>query len=147
MKRTAVFYLSNGTLIFAPVIRTSVGVGLEVDPVRLDDPHDIVAMRNGLIAALEGSQRVVPHPSQDQWKGFFKPFQDAAGVRSFRAFMKDAKSIYIDATKEEIRLTPARNLGTRGGFKDLPDESITLPPDDIGGAVSFLQSIVAAKGC
>jgi len=146
MKRTAVVYLSNEALIIAPVIRTTSGVGLEVDPILVNDLTDSEAIRNSLIQALEGSQRIVPHPSQDQWNGFFKPFHDAADVRSFKAFMKNAKSIYIDAAEDYIRLTPLRNLGARGGFEEMADAAITMAAGDMDSAASTIQKLLTETG-
>ncbi|WP_404480480.1 hypothetical protein [Novosphingobium sp. BL-52-GroH] len=115
---------------------------MEVDPIRVNEPTDNVAIRNGLIKALEGSQRIVPHPSQDQWTGFFKPFHDAAGVRSFKAFMKNARCIYIDAADDHIRLTPLRNLGARGGFEEMADAAISMSPGDMDGAAFAIQKLL-----
>lgn len=146
MKRSAVAYVSNGNLILAPIVTTSAGVGLEVDPVRLDDPHDAVGFCAAVVNALEGSRRVVPHPLEDEWKGSFRPFQDAAGVRSLKAFMKNARSASIEASEDHIRITPYRNLGNHTGFEEMPDAAIILPPDDMNRAVGALQDLLFSSG-
>ena len=146
MDRSAVAYFTNGKLIFAPIIRTTSGLGLEVDPVALDPTSEGRAYANAISEALDSSTRVVPHPSQDQWKGFFEPFQKAAGVRSHKAFMKDAVRVSIRATDDLFELTPQRNLGTKGGFEEIPEAALILSPGDLDGAARALKDMLALNG-
>jgi len=134
MVQSAVAYSANGKIIVGPVNRTTMGVGLEVDPrVYLPIVSDLAL---GIKHALAMSAKVVEHPSQGEWKGFFKPFLDAAGVRSYAAFMKDAKRVSICIVDGQIKITPQRNLGSRQGFEPVSDAAVLIPLDDEQGAAS-----------
>lgn len=141
MERSAVAYLARGKLILAPVIRTSTGLGLEVDPVVVGDVTAIGDIARAIGEALASSTRVVPHPAQDQWRGFFEPFQIAVGVRSHKAFMKDARRISIRASGDHLKLTPQRNLGSKGGFEPIPEDAVVLPSLDLDNAAVALANL------
>lgn len=143
MDRTAVAYLTRGKLILAPIIRTSTGIGLEVDPVVLGDVPSSEAVAHAISEALTKSARVIPDPDRDQWKGFFEPFHVAAGVRSHKAFMKDARRISIRATDDQLKLTPQRNLGSKGGFEPIPEASVVLSAADFNSAAEALANLFA----
>ncbi|HSG56081.1 MAG TPA: hypothetical protein VLA45_11560 [Paracoccaceae bacterium] len=138
MERSAAVYSTNGKLIVAPVIKTTAGIGLEVDPTTIEDASNIAAIGNCLCDALSRSMRIIPHPAQDQWKGFFEPFQKAAGVRSYKAFMKEAIRIGIRESGTELELTPHRNRGSKEGFEEIPDAAIVLAASDYEGAANAL---------
>jgi hypothetical protein len=136
MVQSAVAYYANGKIIVAPVVRTTMGLGLEVDPtVYLPIPADVAA---GLTDALARSAVVVDHPTQTEWNGFFKPFQNAAGVRSHAAFMKAAQSVSIYIADDQIEITPQRNLGPKEGFEPIAAAALLFPVEDAHGAASAL---------
>ncbi|QAY78981.1 hypothetical protein [Sphingosinicella sp. BN140058] len=138
MELSAVAYLANGKLIIAPVVRTTDGLGLEVEPSTLGGSPDEDSIAEALSGALTRSGRVVPHPAQSEWKGVFQPFLKAASVRSYKAFMKDARTISIRATENALELTPYRNLGSKEGFQPMPEEVVLLHRDDLKGAAQAL---------
>jgi len=145
MERSAVAYRVRDKLIIGSVVRTSTGLGLEVDPVALDiaSPDDLVS--KAIDQALARSSQVVPHPTQAQWKGFFKPFEVAAGVGSYKAFMSDAQSVSLSANEAELELTPQRNLGTKEGFAPVNPEAVVLPVNDLDRAAATLKALLTRK--
>ncbi|WP_194954959.1 hypothetical protein [Sphingopyxis solisilvae] len=138
MVQSAVAYFANGKIIVAPVVRTTTGLGLEVDPsVYAPIPAEIAL---GMKEALVKSAVVVEHPPQSEWKNFFKPFQDAAGVRSHAAFMKAAQRVSIRVVDNQIKITPQRNLGSKEGFEPIADAALFFPiGDEHGAALAVLQ--------
>ena len=142
MEHSAVAYLANGNLIIAPVVRTTTGLGLEVEPNALGSLPDEDGTADALAEALARSARVVPHPAQNEWKGFTEPFQKAAGVRSYKAFMKDAKRVSIRAIEDKLKFTPQRNLGSREGFEPILDQVVFVPRDDLRGAAATLLRLL-----
>lgn len=138
MDQAAVAYSANGKIIVAPVVRTTTGLGLEVDPsVYPPIPTDIAL---GMKEALAKSAVIVEHPSQSEWKGFFKPFQDAVGVRNHAAFMKMAQRVSIRVLDNQIKITPQRNLGPKEGFEPIADATVFFPiGDEHGAALAVLQ--------
>jgi hypothetical protein len=146
MKQAAVVYRVLDKLIIGSLARTSMGVGLEVDPRSLEmiSPDEDVALVIG--EALAGSGEVVPHPTQDQWKGMFRPFTQAAGVRSYKAFMADATSVEIKRSDGLLELVPYRNRGSKDGFEPILTDAVGLPADDLIGAVSVLKSLLDRNG-
>lgn len=146
MKQSAVSYRVRDKLIIGYLVRTSMGLGLEVDPrpLMMTTPNDDVARAIG--EALNASEKVVAHPTQDQWKGFFQPFIKAAGVRSFKAFMADAIRVSIDRRDAQLELKPHRNLGPKIGFEPIPSDVIVLPAEDLVGAVNELKALLDSNG-
>lgn len=126
MEKSVAIYRVNGKLVVAPMVRTTSGLGLEVDPLSLGASPDRKAVEAAIAAALAQSGRVVPHPAQSEWKGSFAPFLEAAGVRSFRAFMATAQSVSITEKDGALAVTPNRNLGAREGFEPIDADSETL---------------------
>jgi len=142
MENSAVAYFANGHVIIAPVVRTTTGLGLEIEPRSLGASPDINATGAALAAALASSKRIISHPSQDEWKGFFAPFQSAAGVRSYKAFMKEAKRVSVRVIDDHLKLTPQRNLGSKEGFEPIPDEAVVLSLDDMSAAGANLLGLL-----
>lgn len=146
MEHSAVAYLANGDLIIAPVVRTTTGLGLEVEPKALGRSPEEVDIADKLAEALADSARVVPHPAQNEWKGFTEPFQKAAGVRSYKAFMKNAQRVSIRAIGSELKLTPQRNLGTREGFDSVLDQVAFVSRGDLKAAAATLLRMLGLSG-
>ena len=142
MARSAAVYRVNGKLIVAPIIRTTTGLGLEVDPEVIDLEFGPNALADSIKKALLASDRVVPHPAQDRWKGFFEPFQNAAGVRSYKAFMKDAECVSVRTTNDGLKLTPQRNLGSKAGFEPVSDKVVMLEAEDYGAAATTVLAMI-----
>ena len=118
------------------------GLGLEVDPVAITDLAATEVIASAIGMALSNSDRIVPHPAQDQWKGFFKPFHVAAGVRSHKAFMQVAKRVNIELIDGKLRLTPDRNLGAKRGFEPVPEAAVDLPTADFERCAKMLLSLL-----
>jgi len=136
MMKSAVAYCANGTVVVAPVVRTANGLGLEVDPQRLGATPSQADFADALSRALSQSERVIPHPSQHEWKGFFQPFLSAAGVRSLKAFMATARSVSVEKLDGAFIVTPCRNLGTKGGFEPISSQAVSV--SDIERAAEIL---------
>jgi hypothetical protein len=128
--RSAVAYRVRGNVIIAPVVHATTGLGLEVAPMALGPSPSSADVAAALADALSNSGRIVPHPTQIEWPGFFKPFLEAAGVRSFKAFMADATSVGIDDLGDDLRLTPNRNRGAKEGFAAIVEEALVVPKAD-----------------
>jgi hypothetical protein len=145
MEQSAVAYRVRDKLIVGSIVRTAMGVGLEVDPILLEmtSPEEIVSAAIG--QALARSDHVVLHPTQDQWKEIFKPFERAAGVRSYKSFMADANSVSLTMRNGKLELTPHRNLGSAEGFEPIPSHAIVLPAGDVAGAGVALKALLNAS--
>ena len=136
MEKSAVVYLVNNKIIVASVVLTTAGVGLEIDPtLSLALPEDLIP---NLLHALEKSTVVVEHPAQREWKGFFRPFQDIAQVRSYKAFMANAKQVSIEWVGDQLKITPQRNLGATEGFEPMADALVLVPVANANKAASEL---------
>jgi len=142
--RGAVAYRVNGHWIVAPVVRTTAGLGLGIDPVKLGDAPDDGAVAAALERALAASARIVAHPSREEWAGSFEPFLKAAGVRSHKAFMKAAQCVDVDEGDSGLRLIPNRNLGAAGGFEPVQEQAVLRAHGDVSGAASILKALFGA---
>ncbi|GLR47198.1 hypothetical protein [Sphingomonas astaxanthinifaciens] len=143
MVKSAVAYRANGKVVIAPVIRTTSGIGLEVDPKSLGAAPDQESIAGTLAEALARSDRVVPQPSRDEWKGLFQPFLTATGVRSHKAFMDGAQRVSIRVLDHQLKLTPGRNLGSKEGFEPIPDQAQLHSADDLHSAAAALLRMLS----
>jgi len=144
MVKSAVAYRANGTIVIAPVVRTTTGLGLEVEPEALGPTPDQESIARALAHAIAQSDRVVAHPAQHEWKGFFQPFLNATGVRSHKAFMADAQRVSVRLVDDQLKLTPQRNLGNKDGFEPVPDDAVLVPENDWNGAAITLLRLLGA---
>jgi hypothetical protein len=97
-----------------------------------------------VLAALEQSAGVVPHPTQ--WTGLMKPRLAAAGVRSERAFMRDACLVSV-SLGDKMSLKPHANGGSTGdgrGFSPIPARSIAIPAESPANEIG--DALVKALG-
>lgn len=140
MDQSAVVYFVNSKIIVASLVRTTAGVGLEVDPVLSSPQAD--ELIPSVLRALEKSAIVVEHPAQNEWNGFFKPFLNAASVRSYKAFMADAKQVSIELIGDQLKIVPERNRGATEGFEPVPDDAILIPVANANEAASALVRLL-----
>lgn len=145
MMRSAVAYRANGNVLIGSVVQTTMGVGLEVEPATIGAVPDVESTARALSHALAQPGRIVPHPAQQDWTQSFRPFLEAAGVRSLNAFMTDAKRVSIEAVADRLELTPTRNLGGREGFEDLIDRAVSLRADDLKDAAATLLQMLGTN--
>lgn len=137
MDRSAAVYSVNGRLIVASCPKTAMGVRLTMDPIVLRSNAGADSLGSAVTAALEASERVLPHPGPAEWKGSFDPFLQAAGVRSLKSFMASARLVDVDQTPEKVVVTPNRNCGAKDGFEPLLNEAeaIAADPETVAEAV------------
>lgn len=137
MMKSAVAYCANGTVVIAPVVRTTAGLGLEVDPQRLGATPSQADVAAALSQTLSQSQRVIAHPTQQEWKGFFQPFLSAAGVRSLKAFMATARSVGVEERDGTFVITPCRNLGAKEGFEPISSQAVAVPDIETAAKIAL----------
>ncbi|WP_294327785.1 hypothetical protein [uncultured Sphingomonas sp.] len=116
MQQSAVAYFTNGRIIIAPVSRTLSGETIAADPKWFGKSAKKTVIAQAIGEALAASRADVPDPTSEQWKRQFIPFQDAAAVKNFKTFMRDARRVDIERTDDAVTLTPFDNLGPNNGF-------------------------------
>lgn len=146
MTGSAVIYSSHGAVVVGSIVRTTAGVGLECDPVRLEDGAAPDQIATVIRRALAGPSRVIAHPAAREWKGLFEPFQRAAGVRSYKAFVTGAVRIEIEAVNGDLAITPNLNLGARDGFERLAEKTVVVPAGDTAAVASTLLGLLGPNG-
>lgn len=144
MERSAVAYFTNGRIILAPVSRSVGGHALAGEPRWFGRSAKKAVIADAIVDALSRSTGGLPDLSSEQAKRYFIPFQDAANVKNFKTFMRDAKSVDIDVAGDVATLTPLENLGVRNGFEAVADGAMTVPAEDgaaIAGALLYLLGL------
>lgn len=144
MQQSAVAYFTNGRIILAPMSRTTVGVYIASNPKWFGKSAKKAVIAQAIGEALAGSRIDVPHPTPDQWKRQFIPFQDAAAVKNFKTFMREARHVDIDRTGDTVVLTPSDNLGANNGFEPRPDDAKIVTVGDgeaMAGALLILLGL------
>lgn len=125
LHHNAVVYRSNGALIVAPIVRSKAGIGLEVEPCLVPQPIDPTLFGAQIEEALASSYRIVSDPGKDG--SGFQPFLRIAKVRSYRAFMRDARRISILKSPEGFLVGEDENRGSKGFGSDRGSEPIIVP--------------------
>ncbi|MDJ0276144.1 hypothetical protein QLH51_04905 [Sphingomonas sp. 2R-10] len=145
MHQSAVAYFTNGRLILAPVSRTASGDTIATDPKWFGKSAKKAVVAHALSEALNASRTDVADPTADQWKRQFIPFQDAAAVKNFKTFMRDALRVDIERTGDTATLTPFDNLGVKNGFEAREGEGRTVAIDDLEAAAGTLLILLGLR--
>lgn len=136
--RAAGVYRVHRRLIVCSDWQTVTGLWLQREPVALPDGAGPAQLGEAVLAALANSRTDVPHPGRSDWKSQFGPFLEAARVKSYQAFMADARYVALREESGVVTLEPQRNEGASGGFEAIEEQSETLAtrdPGPIGEAV------------
>lgn len=136
--RAAGVYRVRRRLIVCSDWQTDTGLWLQREPVALPDNSEVATLGEAVLAALANSRSGVPHPPRSDWKAQFAPFLDAARVKSWQAFMADARYVAVRDEDGALTFEPQRNEGANGGFEAIEEMTETLATRDaaaIGGAV------------
>jgi hypothetical protein len=123
--------------------QTTVGLYSLDGPVFATQGPDVIQLGQNMLDALEEAGKIIPHPTQEQWKEMDKndPFLKAAKMKTWNVMMKAAKSVSIELYDKKITITPSRFGGTRGdtkGYHDLDDKAIIctdFSPEILGRAL------------
>ena len=148
MKRAAAaLYKRREMLIVEPTSTTTAGVGIGTAPIEtFPDEISSELLGEAVLRALEAARTGVPHPGPDEWAAIAKPLYEAAGVKSWGAFVKGAVYCHVTRDDANLYIEPSRNLGARGGFQPIPgQDGIEIPAlssaEEIGNAVREALSI------
>jgi len=144
MQQSAVAYFTNGRIIVAPVSRTISGNIIATDPKWFGKSAKKTVIAQAIGDALAASNAGVTDPTPEQWKRQFIPFQDAAAVKNFKTFMRDARRVDLDRSGDQVTLTPSDNLGANNGFETRQDDAKTVRADDgdaVAGALLILLGL------
>lgn len=124
-----------------PYSRTTHGFWIFSPPVTIVDEGDEGVGRE-LLRILSESREDVPHP--DSWKGLTDPLTRAAGVRSFNALIKGAKSVDICLDDNGVVFIPTLNGGLGRAFLHLKDKAMRTTSRDDTAVATALRAAFAA---
>ncbi len=142
---SAVAYFTNARLIVAPVSSTASGNTLAHGPRWFGKSVKKPILAQAIAEALATSATPLPDPTPEAAKRSFIPFQDAAEVKNFKTFMRDARRVDIEADGDCVTLTPLANLGPNNGFEPNEGEAITLPAIDTEAVAVTLLHLLGLR--
>lgn len=145
MQQSAVAYFTNGRIIVAAVSRTAAGDTIATDPKWFGKSAKKAVIAQAIAEALAGSQDGVTDPTPEQWKRQFIPFQDAAAVKNFKTFMRDARRVDLECRDGTVTLTPFDNLGVNNGFEARDGEVRTILADDAEAVAGMLLILLGLR--
>ena len=138
MMRCATAYRRKGAIYLDPESRTPTDLWIGGGPVRkvqCADPRGVKG--EAVLEALLASRDSVPHPKEVD--AVVRPLLKAAGVKSWRAFARDACACGVEAEGDCLRFIPHRRLGSSATFVPIAEKafavSVSSPPDKIGAAL------------
>ncbi|WP_211831189.1 hypothetical protein [Kistimonas asteriae] len=146
MNKLVLIYERKGSLFLGANQQTTAGVWLDAGPYFTCSSSDEEATIGSLcLQALEHSKSGVPHPKTHS--GMTKPLLLAAGVKSYRTFIKGTKMCMLSAS-DKYEITPCRNGGSTGnekGFHEIAEKTQYLQQasnvSQLGKAV--IQALIA----
>lgn len=144
MQQSAVAYFTNGRIIVAAVSRTASDDSIATDPKWFGKSAKKAVIAQAIADALAASVVGAADPTPEQWKRQFIPFQDAAAVKNFKTFMRDARRVDMERRDGTVLLTPFDNLGVNNGFEARENATRTVAadePDAIAGALLILLGL------
>jgi hypothetical protein len=141
MKKAASAYLYGGKIYLHPHSKTAEGVWILSSPILTTSEQD-QQLGNKLMSTLAQSTENAPHPKS--WKGIDDPLIKAAGVRSFAAFAKAAKAVFVIMDNNDVAFIPTRN-GPNGSAIHLNEKIIHS--DQSGGnlANALIEAFAACE--
>ena len=142
---SAVAYFTNARLIVAPVSPTASGATLAHSPRRFGKSVKKPILGAAIAEAMATSTTPLPNPTPEAAKRSFIPFQDAAEVKNFKTFMRDARRVDIDSDGDSITLTPLTNLGPNNGFEAVETDAVTLPTTDMEAVAVTLLHLLGLR--
>ncbi len=145
MQQSAVAYFTNGRIILASVSRTVSGDTIAVDPKWFGKSAKKAVVVQAIADALSASRNGVADPTPEQWKRQFIPFQDAAAVKNFKTFMRDARAVDIERHGTAITLVPLANLGPANGFEAVEAEARTFDAADMAAVAGALLTLLGLR--
>ncbi len=142
---SAVAYFTNARLIVAPVSPTASGATLAHSPRWFGKSVKKPILGAAIAEALATSATALPDPTPEAAKRSFIPFQDAAEVKNFKTFMRDARRVDIERDGDSVTLTPLDNLGPNNGFEANDAEAATLPSTDMDAIAGTLLHLLGLR--
>ena len=134
MKRSANISQRRGQIIVHPWAFTTMGVLVASEPYRvLSGGVSNEDLGDAVLRALAEAGETILHPAQDQWDAVSQSFLNAAGVASWRAYMKGARSCDADRSGDDIVIKPSRNDGR--GFEGIKGAEVRIPNNSVAEVV------------
>lgn len=135
MEKLAAIYERKGTVFVTPSHRTKAGFWIDDDVVVALVAPTPEELGRAIEDALERSQPGVPTPAPNA--RIDNPLLKAALVGSWGTFMKLSKHVSVSSDGGVMRLTPYRNLGSKGGFEPQASQPLQSRPStpELGEAV------------
>jgi hypothetical protein len=141
MKKAASAYLYGGKIYLHPHSKTTEGVWILSSPILTTSEQD-QQLGNKLMSTLSKSTENAPHPKS--WKGIDDPLIKAEGARSFAAFVKAARAVFIILDNNGVAFIPSRN-GPKGSSIHLNEKIIHTDPSGGNLANALIEAFAACE--
>ncbi|KQM98052.1 hypothetical protein [Sphingomonas sp. Leaf25] len=142
---SAVAYFTNARLIVAPVSPTASGATLAHSPRWFGKSVKKPILAAAIADALAAAKTPLPDLTPEAAKRSFIPFQDAAEVKNFKTFMRDARRVDLESDGDRVTLTPLVNLGPNNGFEANDGDAVTLPATDNDALAGTLLHLLGLR--
>lgn len=132
MARAVMVYRRGSRAFLVPLARVPSGGHIETEPVHVIDlPSSPSEIGDAVLLALESSDRSLPELVVEQLES---PAPRAAGVKSWRQFIRGTASCDVERRDSTYVITPLRpERGESFGYE--PDKATTIP---LGASAALL---------
>ncbi len=125
MRYAALLQRENKVMIH-PWARSISGVMFGIEPYLVIEGQDPNTLGSAIRRVLAASKSGEPHPDPRDSSKRLQPLLKVAGVRSWSALVRGARSVEIADDGREVVFTPTQNCGAKGGFVELVELEITV---------------------
>lgn len=143
MKKSAA-YMINDTILLQAMSLTETGLWIaygEVFSIRADEHEKLTT---GILKSLANSIEDVAHPPQSQWKDVQRPILEGAGVKTWAARGKKAKSVGIESDDNKISMIPTANFRDYRG-EGLEESAVHCSLDEVNLSSKLLEAFQHAS--
>jgi len=134
----------DDTILLQAMSMTETGLWIaygEVFSIRADEHEKLTT---GILKSLANSIEDVAHPPQSQWKDVQRPILGAAGVKTWTALSKKAKSVGIESEDSKVSMVPTANFRDYGG-EGLEESAVHCSLDEVNLGSKLLEAFQHAS--
>lgn len=145
--REATAYHRDGKYFVHAIALTTEGISVYSEPVfAIPDTAEPKELGEAILAALNCELVVVPQPrTRAEWKSPMTRLLSLAGVKTFSAFCKSAKCVFVEEENGRVTIAPTQNADARGTFLGVSGHEVHTRQKDPARLGAIVQEVFRAS--
>ena len=145
--RKATLYRRNRRVLVNRVDMTTDGIPFSTDEIHsFEAPFAEAELGRALRMVIAGARSGLPPLQREDWERLLQPLLRAAGVSSWRTFVRGCRDVSVFEDDGVIRFVPSVNLGPTEGFEGIAErETVIQIADDPALGRQAIQALDVAE--